>query len=1062
MGGVREGRDAPGHLRLCLLDGFAVLVDGRAIPDGAWRSRKARQLLKLLALAPDHRLHRDDALEALWPDLTAEGATKALYQVLFHLRRTLDPALPRGAASPHVRLERDRIVLLATGGVETDVADFERATATARVSGGPAAIRTALALGGELLPDDRYEEWTLARRQALRDQRLALLAALAAAQERAGEAEEAAAALQQVLELEPAHEPAHAGLMRLYAAAGRRDEALRQYERLTRALREHVGAGPDAETRRLYQSLLTGTPPSNVPATAGAAGAATAPAAGPPPPHPLAAPGPAQWSSELPRQLTSFVGRDAELADVGRLLRDAHLVTLTGPGGVGKTRLAVEVAGRAAAAWPDGVALADLAPVADPGLVPHAVAAALGLREDPGRPPAATLADALRPKRLLLVLDNCEHLLEACARLADALLRACPHLRLLATSREALGVAGEAPWRVLPLSLPAPDRRPAAGALLESEAVRLFVERAAVARPGFAVTDRNAAAVAALCTRLDGLPLAIELAAARVRVLTPEQLTARLGDRFRLLTGGGRTALPRQQTLRATVDWSHDLLSEEERALFRRLAVFAGGFSLDAAEEVGAGEGLEPADVLDRLTGLVDKSLVVAEAHEAAEARGGEARYRLLETLRQYAEDKLLQAGEAAAVRDRHRDWCLALARRATREEGGPGALEWNARVRAETDNVRAALTWCASREDGAPRGMELIAVPSLFYEAFGHSDEYRWWLERFLRLVPARTPARARALLHLVTLLLWQHDFTRAEAAAAEAAAIFEEVGDAAGAAEARGTLGVVHGNLGDYARAHAHLEASLAAARTRSDQAQIIRFTRDIGLVCIAGRDFSSARAALTESARRAAQVGGRGGFPYSAVLPVLRLAILDRLEGDYAAARRGLEDVQRRLDQTGAAGSRVSDFWRDIAEAALGNLARAEGRFDTAQAILTEVARRAHQGQYGAPLAELWSMLGFLAIARGAAGRGVTLIAAGARGAGPIGTVHMPDVRAEAPGFLEHARQALGEPAFAAAWAQGQAMTPEQAFACALDEAPDAPDSWPSGPAPGMTSTEAPPTA
>jgi predicted ATPase len=290
----------------------------------------------------------------------------------------------------------------------------------------------------------------------------------------------------------------------------------------------------------------------------------------------------------LPLQLTSFVGRERELAELAHLLAAHRLVTATGPGGTGKTRLALQAAAEALPDAPDGVWLVELAALADPALVPQAVAVAVGVREEPGRALVATLSDALRPKRLLLVLDNCEHLLEACARLADVLLRACPHLTILATSREALGLAGEAPYRVPSLSLPDASPGPPAGALSRSEAVRLFAERAAVVRPGFAVTEDNASAVAAVCARLDGIPLALELAAARVRVLPVEQLLGRLEDRFRLLTGGSRTALERHQTLRAAVDWSYGLLTEPERRLFDRLAVFAGGFSLEAAESVGA------------------------------------------------------------------------------------------------------------------------------------------------------------------------------------------------------------------------------------------------------------------------------------------------------------------------------------------------------------------------------------------------------------------------------------------------------------------------------------------
>jgi predicted ATPase len=320
-------------------------------------------------------------------------------------------------------------------------------------------------------------------------------------------------------------------------------------------------------------------------------------------------------SLAVPAALSSFVGRERQVADVKRLLADTRLLTLTGPGGVGKTRLALEVArdldGGGLVA--DGAWFVGLAPLADAALVPQETAAALGIREEAGRPILETLQDALRPSRLLLVLDNCEHLVDACAELADALLHACPLLTILATSREVLNIAGEAVWPVPPLLVPAQATTWSPDVLLRLEAVRLFVERARTAVPAFALSDANAAAVAEVCTRLDGLPLAIELAAARVRLLGPDQIAARLGDRFRLLTGGARTAMPRHQTIRALVDWSYELLPEQERTLFCRLGVFAGDWSLEAAEAVGGGDGIEPSAVLDLLGHLVDKSLVVAQ-----------------------------------------------------------------------------------------------------------------------------------------------------------------------------------------------------------------------------------------------------------------------------------------------------------------------------------------------------------------------------------------------------------------------------------------------------------------
>ncbi len=468
--------------------------------------------------------------------------------------------------------------------------------------------------------------------------------------------------------------------------------------------RWRVSAGPASGPAPALPDRRSGSPPPD-------AAPQNAPAAR----HPPDAPGQAlAVPTNLPAPLTSFVGREWELAAVRRVQAGTRLLTLTGPGGGGKTRLALALAEELLWAYAHGVWLVNLASVTDPALVPRVVASALGLR--PAGPPVpltAALAAALRERQLLLVLDNCEQLLPACAVVVEALLLACPHLEIVATSREPLGVSGEVVWRVPPLSVPECGRPGASGdqrtarhggeadaaALLRYDAVRLFVERARLQRPDFTLTAGNAPAVAEICRRLDGIPLAIELAAARLSVLSVPQIAARLHDRFRLLTGGGRTALPRHQTLRAALDWSHDLLFAAEQALLRRLAVFAGGFTLEAAEAVcasGADDrppttddrstrhdpavgGRPPSviaehDVLDLLAQLVGKSLVLAEEH------GGAVRYRLLETVRQYAEEQLDQAGEAAAVRARHLDWCLALAQEANAAYGGRHEPAWRAR----------------------------------------------------------------------------------------------------------------------------------------------------------------------------------------------------------------------------------------------------------------------------------------------------------------------------------------------------------------------------------------------
>ena len=399
-------------------------------------------------------------------------------------------------------------------------------------------------------------------------------------------------------------------------------------------------------------------------------------------------------------------------------------MTLTGAGGVGKTRLALQAAAALLEAYPDGVWFVELAPLAEPALVPATVATTLGVHEQPGRPVAEGLVAVLAPRTVLLLLDNCEHLAGACAALADALLRACPCLRILATSREALGVAGETVWRVPSLGVPdsefrvpgeggqpGTDPAPAAqhAALVNSEAVRLFAERACSVRPDFALSVRNAPAVAEVCRRLDGIPLAIELAAALVGVLTAEQIGARLGDRFRLLGGGSATALPRHQTLRALVDWSYDLLTDQERLLLGRLAVFAGGATLEAVEAVCAGEGLAEPEVLGVLARLVDRSLVSAEETEEA---AGAMRYRLLETIRAYGWERLRAAGEADRVRGRHLAWFRALAEHAEAEFHGPAQLAWFRGLRPELGNVRAALEW-SQRPAGRPRAARRTTWPA-------------------------------------------------------------------------------------------------------------------------------------------------------------------------------------------------------------------------------------------------------------------------------------------------------------------------------------------------------------
>jgi len=436
--------------------------------------------------------------------------------------------------------------------------------------------------------------------------------------------------------------------------------------------------------------------------------------------------------NNLPTQLTSFIGREKELGDVKRLLHDTHLLTLIGPGGTGKTRLSLQVANDVLAQYPDGVWLVDLAPVLDPQLVPRTTSIAIGLRDEPQRPVIDMLCDYLSKKKMLIILDNCEHLVDACAQLVDRILHAAADVRILTGSREALGIAGEVTYRVPSLGLPDVDNLPVLESLNQYEAVRLFIDRAISAIPDFKVTNDNAPALAQVCHRLDGIPLAIELAAAKIRVLSVEQIANRLDDRFRLLTGGSRTALERHQTLRAAVDWSYNLLPSEEQILFRRLAVFVGGWTLEAAESVcGVDSGssvIRSEDILDLMEHLINKSLVQREK------KGGESRFRMLETMHQYANEKLVEAGESGVLRGRHLEYFLDLAETAAPHLIKPEQLEWLPLLDADYDNLRLAFEYSLGQEKSESALNFCVALWRL-WEIRGYWQEGLNWLKKSLAM---------------------------------------------------------------------------------------------------------------------------------------------------------------------------------------------------------------------------------------------------------------------------------------------------------------------------------------
>jgi predicted ATPase/class 3 adenylate cyclase/DNA-binding CsgD family transcriptional regulator len=627
-------------------------------------------------------------------------------------------------------------------------------------------------------------------------------------------------------------------------------------------------------------------------------------------------------SRHLPVQLTSFIGRGAELVELQRIVAEKRLLTLTGAGGVGKTRLAVQVAAQMAGQYRDGVGYVDLGPLIDPELVPLAAARALGLPDQPGRSTMDTLCGFVADRELLVVLDTCEHLLDASAALIVAVLGASPGLTLLATSREPIGVPGELSWRVPSLSL-------------ADEAVELFVDRARHARPDLAVGSDDAAAVAEICTRLDGLPLAIELAAARVRALTLTEILDSLHDRFRLLTGGTRTAVPRHQTLRASVDWSHALLTDSERVLFRRLAVFVGGFDLDAAREVAAGGDIERYQVLDQLSLLVDKSLVVADS------TGGASRYRLLDTVRQYGAEKLEQAGEADSLRARHRDHCTAMAA-ALDAAGRADYGRRLAQVEREIDNLRAAFAW--SREHGDPElALQLASSLQPLWLARGRIREGLALLHAAFSDLDAQhadAALRARALADMAVLGMWVGAAECIDQAH-QGLAIARKIEDPAVLARTLTACGFLAGQSGNLELAREYLGEAIGPARTIGDHWRLSQILAAQAQAAIVGGDPLTARAAGQEGRELADAIGdgfhsrqcryALGGAQLVQGDPAGALAQFDELVAEAEAAH---DEIWRRSCLAGRsvilAWQGQVDAARAAAEASLAGAAQLGGGF------------------------------------------------------------------------------------------------------------------------------------
>jgi predicted ATPase/class 3 adenylate cyclase/Tfp pilus assembly protein PilF len=728
--------------------------------------------------------------------------------------------------------------------------------------------------------------------------------------------------------------------------------------------------------------------------------------------------------NNLPRQLTNFVGRDRELLEIKERIAATPLLTLTGPGGSGKTRLALQAGADLIETFEDGVWLVELATLTDPKTVEEAVAATLGVRNQIDRPSLLnTLTDFLRTRSLLILMDNCEHLRTACADLVTAMLRASPHLRILATSQAALGVEGEVTYQVPPLSMPDPAHLPAVENLMKYESVRLFVDRAVLSQPRFALTPRNAAAVAQICARLDGIPLAIELAAARVRALSVEDIAARLDDRFRLLTSGTRTAPPQHQTLQATLDWSYNLLMLPEQVVLRFLSVFAGGCTLDAVEAICATDETKQTELLDVLTSLVDRSLVQFDEDEA--------RYRLLETIRLYAREKLVAAGEEALIRSRHRDWYLQLAERAEPLLSSDAQVEWLGRLDREHDNMKAALEWSLLEPDGVEPSLRLAGALWRFWTIRGYWSEGREWLERALaKAGDLETRSRVKVLNGAGYLAFYQDDIKRSKELAEEALAVSRRLNDKSGTAFCLSILGLEACRIENYKAAKDLGEQSLALNREIDSAEGIGTSLLVLGLVARDAGDRERAVELFTESLT----LSGTSGDQVARGFVLTNLGLVLRETGNLERARHAFEEALALFQELG-------DKWGiAFSLSNLGILAwsehnneRAEMRFRESLVLRQELGDRRGIST---------SLVGLAAVAaaQGQMRRAAVLFGAAEALRESINVPPPPFIRNVYDQTVAEALTALGETEFNASWTKGRSMNLDQSIEFGLgQEAP-----------------------
>ena len=744
--------------------------------------------------------------------------------------------------------------------------------------------------------------------------------------------------------------------------------------------------------------------------------------------------------NNLPTPLSTFIGRERELTEVMKLISSHRLVTLTGAGGSGKTRLSLKVAEGLLHEFEHGIWFVELASIFDLSFVPQTIASALNIREQPRRSIVDILVDYLSTRQMLVILDNCEHLIAACAHLAELLLQRSPHLKILATSRELLGITGEAAWIVPSLSLPSqhPWKNPASATdalkLYEnSESVQLFVIRAQAISPDFCLTAENGAWVAEICRRLDGMPLAIELAAARVRSLSIQQIAQRLDDRFRLLTGGSRTAPPRQQTLASTIDWSYAVLSAKEQKVLQRLSVFAGNATLEAAESVCVDEGLQAGEMLNLLSHLLDKSLVIAEKTD-----GGETRYSLLETIRQYALEKLSEANEAEAVRDRHLDYFIHWAERTEAHLHGPNQLHWLEQYEAEHDNLRAALRWCNGDPHRAEAGLRLVVASARFWRLRSYLSEGRLHISTALAQgqVQKRTELYARALHWAASLAYLQSDYPATRLRGEESLVLWRElnVANRSGLADTLDLLGELATEEGDYRNAPRLFEEALDIFRELEDPRGIGDMLMQLGWAYMRMGEYDKVGPLMAEALVLFREIGHVSllGFTLAGL-------------GELAIRQRQYKRAERFLQESLEVRKKHGHKWGMAASlGSLGWIALLQRDFLRMNTLLREsLTLRVEIGDKGG-IAWCLEKLAEAKFEQSQFHEAATIFGHAESVRAPIRSVIDPADQPEYTRLITELRSALGEDAFTALWAEGASMRLEQILELAFSEAGPAAES------------------